>query len=246
MMATNEQPQAQTAIAYVRVSTGEQIEGVSLEAQESALRAYCDMRGMALVDVVTDPGVSAGKPLSDREGGRRVLEMARRRKVSAVVAYKLDRLFRDTSDALSVTREWDRKNVSLHLVDMGGQTIDTGSAMGRFFLTMMAGFAELERNTTAERTRAAMAHKRARGQRTSKDAPFGYRIADDGKMLIEDEAEQEVIKRVLYLRDEGKSQREIAEVLNESDVPARGSRWHQTTISRLLRREATSAQSSPL
>jgi DNA invertase Pin-like site-specific DNA recombinase len=122
---------------------------VSLEAQESAMRAYCRMRGLEIVEMVRDGGVSAGKPLADREGGKRVLKLVHNHKVKGVIAWKLDRLFRDCSDCLLVTRRWDKQGVSLHLIDLGGQAVDTSSAMGRFFLTVIAGVAELERNQMA-------------------------------------------------------------------------------------------------
>lgn len=63
-------------------------------------------------------------------------------------------------DALNETRPWGRQGVAMHLLDMGGQAINTASAMGRMFLTMTGGFAELERNLIAERTRTALQHKR--------------------------------------------------------------------------------------
>ena len=68
------------------------------------------------------------------------------------MACKLDRLFRDAADCLNVTKHWDKRNIALHLIDVGGQTIDTSSSMGRFFLTMMAGVAEMERNLIRDRT----------------------------------------------------------------------------------------------
>src|SRR5262245_39614025 len=138
------------AIGYTRVSTDEQVtSGVSLDAQEAAIRAYCAMRGLDLAEMIVDAGVSAGQPLSSREGGERVGDVG----IAAVVAYKLDRVFRDCADCLAVVRDWDERDVALHLVDLGGQTIDTGTAMGRFFLTVMAGAAELERNLIGERTK---------------------------------------------------------------------------------------------
>jgi len=224
------------AICYVRVSTQEQAsEGVSLEAQEASVRAYCMMRGLEVVEVVIDAGVSAGKPLERREGGRRVLEMVKWGKVGAVVAFKLDRLFRDCADCLSVTRTWDRKDVALHLIDMGGQAIDTSTAMGRFFLTVMAGAAEMERNLIRERTAAALAHKAAKGERVGQ-VPYGYRA--DGAMLVEEPAEQSIIRIVVNWRTDGHSIRDIARILNENGVPARGSKWHATTVARMLKRAA--------
>ena len=68
-----------------------------------------------------------------------------------IITTKLDRLFRDCEDALKMSRHWDRAGVALHILDMGGQAIDTSTAIGRMFLTMTAGFAEFERNQTSER-----------------------------------------------------------------------------------------------
>ncbi len=227
------------AIAYVRVSTDEQAaEGVSLDAQVASVRAYALLRGLELVDVVVDAGVSAGKPLAERVGGAVVLEAVKRRKVRTVVAVKLDRVFRNAGDCLTTTEEWDRVGVALHLVDMGGQAIDTSSAMGRFFLTVMAGAAEMERNLIRERTTSALAHKRSEGRRTSKDAPFGWRIGDDGDTLEHDAAEQRAIELIRELRAGGMSIRGIVQHLEDRGIAARGSRWHKTTLERVLARAA--------
>lgn len=209
------------AVAYVRVSTEEQAnEGVSLEAQEVKVRAYCALRGLELVELVVDAGVSAGKGLNTRDGGARVLELVKGRKVEAVVAMKLDRLFRDASDCLAVTAAWDKASVSLHLVDMGGQAVDTSSAMGRFFLTIMAGAAEMERNQIRERTRMAMAHKRSKHELVGA-VPYGFTLHDDGVRLVENNAEQLVIREARTLREAGLSLRGIAAALAARGFHAR-------------------------
>lgn len=196
------------AIAYVRVSTEEQAnEGVSLEAQEARIRAYCQMRGLELADVIVDAGVSAGKPLESRDGGKRVLDAIRSRKAHAVVALKLDRLFRNCADCLMVVESWDKAGIALHLVDLGGQAVDTSSAMGRFFLTVMAGAAELERNQIRERTAMAMAHKAKKGEYCGGEAPYGFH-ASDGR-VVPNQAEQDVIRRVISARASGASLRDI-------------------------------------
>ena len=153
----------ETAIGYIRVSTGDQADnGVSLDAQRARIEAYATAQGLELSEIVEDAGVSGSVPLGDREGGRVLTGALRARKAQHVIALKLDRLFRDAVDALDVTRGWDRAAVGLHLIDVGGQSINTATAMGRMFLTMMAGFAELERNLIAERTTAALAYKKAK------------------------------------------------------------------------------------
>lgn len=109
------------AIGYIRVSTEEQAtEGVSLAAQRATIEAYATMRGLTLAEINTDEGVSGGKDLSSRPQGSRVAELASKGKVRAVIACKLDRLFRDAADCLNTTKEWDRKEVALHLIDVGG------------------------------------------------------------------------------------------------------------------------------
>jgi DNA invertase Pin-like site-specific DNA recombinase len=224
------------AVLYVRVSTTEQaLEGVSLEAQEARLRAYCAMRDLEIVEVVTDAGVSAGKALHTRDGGARVVELVRAKAVEAVVAYKLDRLFRDCADCLTVTRDWDRRSIALHLVDLGGQTIDTSSAMGRFFLTVIAGAAELERGMVGERTAAAMAHKRAKHEYCGGEAPYGYVRAADGVNLVPCPSEQVILSAARDLRDEGRSLRAVgAELARRGLLPRGGGRWHAATVRRLL------------
>ena len=199
--------------------------------------AYCAMRGLLLTEVVIDAGVSAGRPLAKREGGIRVLEAVGRASVGAVVALKLDRLFRDCGDCLAVTSAWDKLGASLHLVDLGGQAIDTSTAMGRFFLTVMAGAAELERNMIRERTAAALAHKARNGQRVGK-VPYGFNLADDGVHLEPDEDEQRVLAMIHCLHAEGVSFRGIARRLDAANVPARGSRWFHTTVAHIVRRKA--------
>src|SRR5262245_24601632 len=162
------------AVLYIRVSTQEQArEGLALAAQEAKLRAYCDLRGLRVVEVVVDAGVRGWKPISSRVGGQRILDLVKHGAVAHVVTYKLDRLFRDCADCLTVTAAWDKKAIALHLVDLGGQTLDTSSAMGRFFLTVMAGAAELERNLISERVSEVMGYVKSQGRKTGGDVPYG-------------------------------------------------------------------------
>lgn len=170
-----------TAVGYVRVSTQEQAaEGISLDAQEARIRAYCTMRRLDLVDVVVDAGVS------------------------------------------------------LHLIDMGGASLDTSSAMGRMFLTMAAGFAEMERNLTAERTAAALSRKAEKGERIG-ELPYGKMLAPDGVHLLDHPAEQAVIATVRELRRAGLSTRCIAAELNHRGLTNRaGGAFQHTQVCRIL------------
>lgn len=221
---------------YVRVSSEEQSrEGISLDAQRARIVAYCAMRGLDLVELVEDPGVSAAKPLKARPGGQRILELLRRRRIAGVVAFKLDRLFRNCADCLANVEAWDRAGVGVHLLDLGGSAIDTSSAMGKFFLTVMAGAAELERNQISERTSAVLRHKADRGEYTGGAPPFGFRLAEDGVQLVADPGEQRVVARARELRGQGASLRQIAAQLAAEGLRSRsGGRFAVVQVQRLL------------
>lgn len=221
------------AIGYIRVSTQVQVdEGVSLAAQEERLRAYCTMNGLQMMAIVREEGVSGSVTLAGRPGGQELLRLMKEYKAKHIVALKLDRLFRDAEDALRQTRAWDKAGIALHLVDMGGQTLNTASAMGRLFLTMTAAFAELERNLIAERTTAALAHKKAHRQVYS-PTPLGYQR--QGEQLISDDEEMNLISRLHTMREQGRSLRSIANQLNTEGISGKqGGRWYASTVKYLL------------
>jgi DNA invertase Pin-like site-specific DNA recombinase len=222
------------ALCYVRVSTVEQWKfGLSLEAQEERLRAYCRMAGLEVVELIREEGVSASIPLGKRPAGAKLLEMMSGG-IGHVVCLKLDRLFRDAEDALRQTKAWDKAGVSLHLVDMGGQSLSTGSAMGRMFLTLMAGCAELERNLVSERTISVLTHKRQQG-RVFNHPPYGFgRVGDKLVPLVNEMA---VVQLIRERREDGWSLGMIAQALNSDNIPPKkgpAARWHPRTIQNIL------------
>jgi site-specific DNA recombinase len=235
-MARSKPDTSTDAVLYLRVSTQEQArEGISLAAQEARLRAYCELRGLRIVEVVTDAGVSGGKPMHSRAGGQRILDLVQRSAVAHVITYKLDRLFRDCADCLTVTAAWDKKAIALHLVDLGGQTLDTSSAMGRFFLTVMAGAAELERNLIRERTSEAMGYVKSQGHKTGGDVPYGYTVAADGKTLVADEQEQAMLEAIRSARQRGYSQRQVvAELTRQGFTTRKGTPFILRQVQRIM------------
>ena len=230
-MAKKTKTTSNRAIGYVRVSTDTQADdGVSLDHQETRIRAYCTAAGLELVAIVRDEAVSGGKPLADRKGGGELLAAIGRGDAHHVVALKLDRLFRATVDALTAADEWTAAGVGLHLVDHGGQSINTASAVGRMFLTMLAGFAEFERGLIRERTAAGMAQLKATGK-VYGHTPYGFdRIGDE---LVPNADEQAVMRRITAMRGKGLSLGKIANALNADGVMTkRGATWTAMQVQR--------------
>jgi len=221
------------AIGYIRVSTEDQArEGVSLDNQEAKIKAYCELKDMDLIEIIQDAGISA-KNLN-RPGVSKVLELARKKKIDAVVVYKLDRMFRSTVDALETTRLFDKWGIFFHSIQ---ETLDTQSAMGRFFFTLTAALAEMERGIIGERTKAALSHKRAKGEKTGGDVPYGYSLAENG-LLVENKAEQKAIRLIHELNQKGYSLREICRELEKEGHKTKTGKtsWNPKTVSMIIKR----------
>jgi DNA invertase Pin-like site-specific DNA recombinase len=223
------------AIAYLRVSSDDQADsGLGLEAQRQRIADYCRLKGLRLAEVYEDPGISGGKPLASRPAGSQLLAAAHQTKPLVIVA-KLDRLFRSVADAATVIADFDKRGIRLVALSEG---FDLRNPYGRAMAQMASVFAELERALIQERTRSALNVKRARGERISGHAPYGWDFGTGGR-LRENRREQRIIARMRQYRAEGLSYRGIARRLDlEGVMPKRGRRWVHTTVKTILLREA--------
>lgn len=221
------------AIGYIRVSTEEQArEGISLANQRNKIELYCRMNDFELLGVEADEGISA-KNLN-RPGVKIILDMAKRKEIDAIVIYSLSRMFRSTIDSLNTATMLDKKGIALHSIS---EKLDTQSAIGKFFFTLTASLAEMERNIISERTSDAMQSMKATGKSTGV-TPYGFRLAADGIHIEPDEKEQEVIGLILKLRGRCITYRGIAEELNEKGFRNRiGNKWGLQNVYSIVKAE---------
>jgi len=209
------------AIGYVRVSTEKQADfGVSIDAQFEKVRAMAVVQGAELAEVIVDAGESA-KSLN-RPGMARLMALVDAGAVDTVIIAKLDRLTRSVADLAELLKRFERRGVSLVSV---ADSLDTRSAAGRLVLNIMVSVSQWEREAIGERTRDAMGHKRANGERVG-TVPFGSRVAADGVHLEADPAEQGILARIRELNVAGFSTRRIADELNRQGLKTRrGTEW---------------------
>jgi site-specific DNA recombinase len=225
----------QTAIGYVRVSTEDQAsEGVSLEAQKAKLAAWCLANDYELSTVLVDAGLSGGRA-DNRPGLQAAIEQACKTK-SALIVYSLSRLARSTKDTIAIGEKLDKAGADLVSLS---EKIDTTSAAGKMIFRMLAVMAEFEKDQISERTKMAMAHKKACGERVG-TIPFGFDLLGDGATLVENESEQATIKVIHELRARGLSLRDIAtELTTTNRLTKKGNaKWTHTTVKSILNRVA--------
>ena len=195
---------------YARVSTMEQAGGESLEVQKRKIEGRALELGHPLDQVFIEPGVSGWKPLEQRPQGKALLRTVQ--PGDLIIASKLDRMFRSAKDALRIIEAFQKRNISLYLLDLGGNCTTDGIA--KLVVTIMSAVAEFERFRTRERVQEMVAHRRREGLSLGGKHPrFGFKRVTDGlgrKTLQPVPQQQQAIKLITRLRAKQWSLRDIA------------------------------------
>ena len=232
------------AILYVRVSTAEQHLGP--QAQTDAAQLWAKANNIVIRETYTDHGISGGKGISGLE-----LDLDKRpalmqaidelQEGDVLLVAKRDRLARDSILAGLIERLVNRKGAVIASADGAGNGDGPEAQLLR---NIVNAFAEYERLLIKARTKSALAIKKSKGERVGQ-IPYGKRLASDGKRLVDDEAEQQVIQTILQLSRRGYSQRRIARHLNEMGIPARTrpgrqdvGEWHNPIVGRIIAQAA--------
>ncbi len=220
------------AIGYRRVSTTEQKEsGLGLDAQQTAIEVAAGRLGLPLADTFTDAGLSGGLPLEQRPALLAALDALR--KGDVLVVAKRDRLGRDVLNVAMFDRLVERKGA--RVVSAAGEGTDANDPTSRLMRQIVDSFAEYERAIIRARTRAALAVKKARGERVG-GIPFGYQLAGDGRTLDPHADEQRALAVIRELRGAGWTFRAIAADLNGQGFRSRtGGPWVRQSVHVLAR-----------
>ena len=228
------------AIAYVRVSTSRQADdGNSISNQDNRIRDYAKLRRLKLLsrDIVIDDGVSGGIPLWERPAGELLLDRIDSGKYQHIIAVKLDRLFRIVGDALDTIDYLHSEDIGVHIIDLNGQALDTSSSMGRFFITMMAALAEMERGLISERTQEGMAYLKDNHLQFT-GVIYGWDAKADGS-IVPNWKEQSLIDYMAWqMRTNGMSATSVARSLNKKGLTGKlGGKWTANTVLRAVRND---------
>jgi len=227
------------AIGYCRVSTDDQSqEGCSIEHQAERFKGWCVAHGYHPHNLYIDEGLS-GSSISPRNGVREAVREACEIHCPLVVL-SLSRLSRSLLDTIAIIDQLQTSGGDLVSLT---EPYDTTTATGKLLFRFTALLAEFERDQVSQRTREIMAFKRAAGEVLGQ-VPFGYNIDSDGKTLITDPEQVDIVRRILELHDSGKSWRAIARHLNDLRIKSKkGSRWYGNVVKRIAEYWLTSGAS---
>ena len=159
-------------LTYRRVSTAEQAESqAGLDAQRAAILAEAGRRGCSIAGEFSDEGLS-GRSLNGRLGLSEALSALRRGEADALVVARLDRLSRSLVDSARLLEQARREKWALVALDLG---IDTTTSAGELVASVMASVAAWEGRVIGERTRDALAARRAAGRNARPSARIDRR-----------------------------------------------------------------------
>lgn len=227
---TRPAPSPSLVVGYVRASTDRQ--DLSPDAQRAALARWCEANGARLVGVHEDAGVSGAAPLDKRPGLLAALDALTANRAGVLLVAKRDRLARDVVVAAMVERLAERSGARVLAADGTGNGVGPEAQLMRGIVDL---FAQYERALIRARTKAALAVKAARGERTGGVA-YGFRLAADGFHVEANPEERAVMERVRALRAEGRTLRAIAADLDGSGLAPRGGGcWHPQTVANIAR-----------
>ena len=172
---------------YTRVSTAMQIDGYSLDAQKSRLKAYADFNDYEIVREYEDAGKS-GKSIEGRVQFNQMMDDIKSGKddVSFVLVFKLSRFGRNAADVLSTLQTMQDFDVNLVCVEDG---IDSSKDAGKLMISVLSAVAEIERENIRVQTMEGRIQKAREGKWNGGFAPYGYQLVDGKLQVNEEEAE---------------------------------------------------------
>ena len=229
------------AAIYTRVSTtGQELDGHSLEEQERQCKQLIEFQGNELVKIYSDVG--SGGSFENRPGYRLMLEEMNK-EWDIVYVWKLDRLNRNLRNSILFFETLGDRDAYISCIT---EQVDTSNPMGRFIINIMSSLAQMEREQTRERVIMGSEAARRAGRWTG-GVPYGYEIPItfdstgnriERGLLKRHSQEAPVVQKIFELRATGCKVSTICNMLVESGTRTRHGNliWNQNTVTGILNR----------
>jgi DNA invertase Pin-like site-specific DNA recombinase len=205
-------------IGYTRLSRAGN--GHGLDAQRQAIVEHCERMGWQLVAVLSDEAAS-GRSMRKRPGLLRCIESCIEGSADAIVSSKVDRLARSSLDFHRIIEQAQKHGFDVVCVEQG---FSLQTPEGRLLASILASFAQFERELIGARTRAGLEIARAKGKKIGN--PNFARASDAA------------VQRIKELRAQGLNFSSIANQLAAEGIETaqHGARWYGNTVARIVHR----------
>lgn len=219
-------------IIYLRVSTDQQaMSGLGLDAQREICLSYISKNGSNPHLEYIDDGYSGSLELDKRPA--LLMAISELQNGDILLIAKRDRIGRDPIVNAMIERAVDRKKA--RLISASGDVRDDNDPSSILMRRMVDAFSEYERLIIGARTQAALQVKKKRNERVGY-IPYGYKLSPDKIHLEIFQEEQDVIKTIVGLKEEGLSIRDIVDELIFKSIPNRnGEKWSRAAVHRIVK-----------
>jgi site-specific DNA recombinase len=218
---------------YTRISTDEDHQKYSLDAQNDRLEAFCKAQwgdDWRLHKIYRD--MESGTHMN-RPGLEEMLFDAEGHAFDSLLVFRVDRLSRKVRELAQMVDELTKHGIVLKSIT---EPFDTANAAGKMMLQMLGVFAEFEHATIVERTKVGMEKKAKSGKFVGGNVPYGFRL-DPDKGLVLHEEEALIVRKMFKMYAFGREgSSAICTQLNEAGHRnRRGQKWCRRVVLYMLR-----------
>ena len=223
---------SQMNVSYCRVSTD--MQDNSVIAQQEMIESYAKLNGIKIDKHFVDFGIS-GSSTMKRVEYLELMNLVEQGKVKSIITTSLSRWSRNTLDLLKSIEVLKKHDVDFRVIK---EQVNLKSAMGEFFVSILGSIYTLERQLISERTKDVMKSKKSQGKTYSR-TPFGFDSKDG--ILVENEYEQKLLRKMKRLRNSGESYNTISKFLNRNNHKTKsGKKFTKQNVFALLKTDRDS------
>lgn len=217
-------------VAYCRVSSDGQQQNSSLELQMKKIRSYCDYANHTVVAIFQEVQSASGE--KERTEFGKALDFVCGDEADGIICSHLDRFARSALEGLSTVDKLHAAGKQLVVLNLN---LDTTTPIGRCVLSVLLAFAQLERETIAQRCNAGTRAVLEAGGYAFGRPPYGWKAV--AKKLVIDPQEYQVRKQMFAWFQSGMTCSDIARELNRQNIPSKdGGCWFPDSVRKIIKR----------
>jgi site-specific DNA recombinase len=227
-------------IGYIRNSR--LIQGSSLETQQTLITDFCKTHDIKLDEIIVDEGISgSGDKTDKRDGYNSVMSMIDNGEVNTLVCISISRWGRNLGEIYKSVQLMETKGVKFLSIK---ENIDTSSPYGRFTINLLSSLYEMELELIRDRTKDTLKVKKENGKVYS-PTPFGFdRVGND---LIENKKEKRLLRKMLRLKENGKSYGDVSKYLTKNRHKTKsGGKWTRENVYSVLKTFMNNEKITPI
>jgi len=227
-------------IGYIRNSRLSQEN--SVETQTKLITDFCNNNEIHLDEIICDEGISgSGEKTTKRDGYNSIMDMIENGEVNTLVVISISRWGRNLGEIYKSVQLMETKGVKFLSIK---ENIDTSSPYGRFTINLLSSLYEMELELIRDRTKDTLKVKKENGKVYS-PTPFGFdRVGND---LIENKKEKRLLRKMLRLKENGKSYGDVSKYLTKNRHKTKsGGKWTRENVYSVLKTFMNNEKITPI